>query len=87
MMRRDERAASVEGGEPEQKAVSKCWVLNDMFAFENVGFCRDVQVAGSTLKAGEGGGMSAFATHTHTLTHSLTHTHTHSLTHSLPHAL
>jgi hypothetical protein len=35
------------GGSVARDLVSNCWKLTDMFAFENVGFCREVE---STIK-------------------------------------
>jgi hypothetical protein len=44
------RGQAADPAAPERNVVSECWLLNDMFAFENVGFCRDVQDLGSPVK-------------------------------------
>ena len=39
--------------EVPRSSISRCWFLEDMFAFENVGFCREVESTIKVSKLGE----------------------------------
>ena len=42
-----QKGQALSGADVARDVISKCWLLRDMFHFENVGFCREVE---STIK-------------------------------------